>query len=351
MPVIIWMPCLRCFPYYDEKEFCNFLITDENFKNNYEDIVNGIFLYTDEDVEIVKYIRVNFEAINELTGKWSRIYILEEPTPSLIALSKYWKSILLAKLYKEWELVRWITNTKPFDRNNSLRIAQQLSIPYDKFPCLVLLSPLKEISSQDKLIIPIQQVSKEYFRNLFSTLENIVNYSQEVNKYESIKIQFETIVKCLEEKSQKFSTKTETKYELNGINIFIDKLEETNMTEQNPIYIDKSNIASVTGPGKINTAIVEQHNYSPEQKQNLAEAAQEIQDLLNQLSKTYSPPNPKNNLKIATATLEKIEKNPTLKSRVINALKVGGTEAIKELLDHPAVNILMASIEGFTSAE
>jgi hypothetical protein len=34
-----------------------------------------------------------------------------------------------------------------------------------------------------------------------------------------------------------------------------------------------------------------------------------------------------------------------------NTLKVGGTEAIKELLDHPAVNILMASIEGFTSAE
>jgi hypothetical protein len=46
------------------------------------------------------------------------------------------------------------------------------------------------------------------------------------------------------------------------------------------------------------------------------------------------------NAKIATAILEAMEKNPTLKSRVINALKVGGTEAIKELLDHPAVNFL-----------
>jgi hypothetical protein len=126
-PVII-MPCLLPFAYYDEKEFRNFLITDENFKNNNEDIVNGIFLYTDEDVEIVKYVRENFKALNELTGEWSRIYILEEPAPSLKALNKYWKSILHAKLYTEWKLVRWITNTKPFNRNDSLKIAQQLSI-------------------------------------------------------------------------------------------------------------------------------------------------------------------------------------------------------------------------------
>jgi hypothetical protein len=199
----------------------DYLVTDKSFKNNNKDIVNGIFLYTDEDVKMIKYMRGNLEALNELTGKWSRIYILEEPTPSLKALKKYWKSILHAKLYKEWKLVRWITNTKPFNRNDSLKIAQQLSIPYDKFPCLVLLPPLTEISSQDKLIIPINKVSKEYFRYLFSTLESIVNYSQEANKYESIKIQFETIVKRLEEKSQKISTKTETKYELNGINIFM----------------------------------------------------------------------------------------------------------------------------------
>ena len=114
--------------YYNKMRFEDFVTIDKNIKNNNENIVNGIFLYTDEDVEMVKYVRGNFKALNELTGEWSRIYILEEPAPSLKALNKYWKSILHAKLYTEWKLVRWITNTKPFNRNDSLKIAQQLSI-------------------------------------------------------------------------------------------------------------------------------------------------------------------------------------------------------------------------------
>lgn len=115
--------------------------------------------------------------------------------------------------------------------------------------------------------------------------------------------------------------------------------------------ITKSNIASVTGSGEIGTAITHQYNYSPEQRQTLTESAKEIQELLEHFSKIYSPPSPTNNLKIVTETVAKIEKNPTLKSKIVNTLKVGGTEALKELLDNPAVNILMASIEGWNSAE
>ncbi|MCP2732600.1 hypothetical protein, partial [Limnofasciculus baicalensis] len=35
------------------------LISDKNIKNSSPTIVYGIFLYTDEDIEIVKYIREN----------------------------------------------------------------------------------------------------------------------------------------------------------------------------------------------------------------------------------------------------------------------------------------------------
>ena len=42
---------------------------------------------------------------------------------------------------------------------------------------------------------------------------------------------------------------------------------------------------------------------------------------------------------------------PTLKAKVINALKAGGTEAFKEAIDHPLVNILVATIEGWQDAE
>lgn len=87
--------------------------------------------------------------------------------------------------------------------------------------------------------------------------------------------------------------------------------------------------------------------YSPEQRQTLAEAAKEIQHLLNQLSVTYPTATSVGQMEIATKAVEEIEKNPALKQRVIGALKAGGTEALKELVDHPAVNILLAVLEGW----
>jgi hypothetical protein len=105
-------------------------------------------------------------------------------------------------------------------------------------------------------------------------------------------------------------------------------------------------VGSVAGSnlGTINTV---QHNYAPEQKQSLAEAAEDIQKLLLQLSQTYPTTTPTEKAVIATKAVEQIESNPTLKARIIKGLKAGGTEAIKELVDHPAINILLATLEGF----
>ncbi|NEO41560.1 MAG: hypothetical protein F6J90_36620 [Moorea sp. SIOASIH] len=55
-------------------------------------------------------------------------------------------------------------------------------------------------------------------------------------------------------------------------------------------------------------------------------------------------------LTVVARAAEKIKNNPTLKAKVINALKAGGVEAFKETLDHPLVNILMATIEGWAEA-
>ncbi|MHC5860964.1 pentapeptide repeat-containing protein [Nostoc sp.] len=92
-------------------------------------------------------------------------------------------------------------------------------------------------------------------------------------------------------------------------------------------------------------------NYNPEQKQNLAEAAAEIQQLLNQLSQTYPTATTSEKMTVVARAVDEIENNPTLKARVSGALKTGGTEAFKELIDHPLVNILLASIEGWQEAE
>ncbi|MDJ0519949.1 MAG: hypothetical protein QNJ74_28040 [Trichodesmium sp. MO_231.B1] len=215
--------------------------------------------------------------------------------------------------------------------------------------------PLTEISSREKLIIPIQEVSASYFRKIFSTLEQIVKQTEEKNKYEAIKIRFNYLTEYLETNSEKIVQRTTTEYQINGTNIFVNsQTDNFQMTENSrDIQISgDSKIASIVGgEGKIDTANIKQNNYSPEQRQTLQEAAKEIQQLLEQLSKTYHSSNPTNNLEIANQAIQEIEKNPSLKSRIITALKAGGQEIFKELIDHPAVNILMASIEGWSSAK
>ncbi|WP_414755236.1 pentapeptide repeat-containing protein [Anabaena sp. CCY 9910] len=92
-------------------------------------------------------------------------------------------------------------------------------------------------------------------------------------------------------------------------------------------------------------------NYNPEQKQNLAQAAADIQQLLNQLSRTYPTTTTSEKMTVVAKAVDEIESNPTLKARVIGALKAAGTEAFKELIDNPLINILLASIDGWQDAE
>jgi hypothetical protein len=76
-------------------------------------------------------------------------------------------------------------------------------------------------------------------------------------------------------------------------------------------------------------------------KADLAEAAAEIQALLEQLSKTY-PESSK--LQIASKAEEEINNNPNLRTKVIKALKAGSLEAIKT---HPAGAFLIEAIKEF----
>ncbi|NET26233.1 hypothetical protein [Okeania sp. SIO1I7] len=77
------------------------------------------------------------------------------------------------------------------------------------------------------------------------------------------------------------------------------------------------------------------------EKQNLAEAATEIQELLEQLSQTYPTKTEKEQIELAVEAVDEIQKNPTLKSRLITALKAGGIEALKESINHPLANIIV----------
>ncbi|NEQ74178.1 MAG: hypothetical protein F6K23_14725 [Okeania sp. SIO2C9] len=93
---------------------------------------------------------------------------------------------------------------------------------------------------------------------------------------------------------------------------------------------------------------IQSYNTSYE-KQNLAEAAAEIQELLEQLSQTYPTTTEKEQIELAVEAADEIQKNPTLKSRLIIALTAGGMEALKESIKHPlssiTVNVLAAYLQ------
>ncbi|MEH1822318.1 MAG: hypothetical protein V7L31_25115 [Nostoc sp.] len=96
------------------------------------------------------------------------------------------------------------------------------------------------------------------------------------------------------------------------------------------------------------------HNHA--QEVNLAKAAQDIQDLLVQLDRSYPT---KTKEEKQTAIVKKIEqhikRDPALKDKLWNALKTGSVEALKQTLDgiykNPAVSISVEAIKGFLEAE
>ncbi|MFO5491189.1 MAG: hypothetical protein ACLBM6_01300, partial [Cuspidothrix sp.] len=90
-----------------------------------------------------------------------------------------------------------------------------------------------------------------------------------------------------------------------------------------------------------------QTNYTPEQKQSLAQAAADIQKLLYQLTQN----NQTTNEQVTEAIHDEIKNNPTLKARLQSALKAGGLEALKAIFNHPLFSIPAETIKGFIEAE
>ena len=82
-------------------------------------------------------------------------------------------------------------------------------------------------------------------------------------------------------------------------------------------------------------------NVSNTYSQDLTQAAKELQSLLNQLSQAYSNDS---NMTIGIKAIEEVESSPKLKERVVKALRAGGETALEELVDHPAVSIVVAAI-------
>ncbi|MEM9946638.1 MAG: COR domain-containing protein, partial [Cyanobacteria bacterium P01_D01_bin.36] len=84
--------------------------------------------------------------------------------------------------------------------------------------------------------------------------------------------------------------------------------------------------------------------------QDLAQATCDIKALFAELDQTYDKTTPIGQMTIATETVKAIEGNPTVKKRLINALKEGGTTALEEAIEHPAIKPVVAAIKGYIDA-
>jgi hypothetical protein len=82
--------------------------------------------------------------------------------------------------------------------------------------------------------------------------------------------------------------------------------------------------------------------------QNLAQAAQDIKALLDQLAIAHPTDD---DFTQAGRAVGAIQSNPTLKQRLINAAKESGTAAVEKaiaaVVDNPAVSIIVAGVKGF----
>ncbi|NEN98837.1 MAG: hypothetical protein F6K50_26035 [Moorea sp. SIO3I7] len=103
--------------------------------------------------------------------------------------------------------------------------------------------------------------------------------------------------------------------------------------------------------GEQGTYVEGDYYNSPEQKQNLAEAAAEIQQLLETLDKTYPTDTTTGKMEVATAAVEQIETNPALSNRLLSALKAGGVSALEQLLNHPAASFFINALQDWQKTQ
>ena len=119
---------------------------------------------------------------------------------------------------------------------------------------------------------------------------------------------------------------------------------------------DKVPIQEVYGvglnKGNINTSkFAKTMTIYESQQQNLTEAARDIQELLEQLEKTYPSETTIDRMKIATEVITHIDNHPTKAQKIFSAIKAGGVAAVEQLLNHPASSFVIAALNDWQKSK
>lgn len=125
----------------------------------------GALLYTEEDVEIARYVRERFNDLNIMSGPDLHIFVVERPTSYREAKS-YWQRYLSPEVLRTYRLLNWM-RWRPLDKSGCYAVAQELDVEVDELPCLVLFD-----SPKQSVVFPLNRSvdQSRYFRTLISLI-------------------------------------------------------------------------------------------------------------------------------------------------------------------------------------
>ncbi|MEM6398788.1 MAG: pentapeptide repeat-containing protein [Cyanobacteria bacterium P01_D01_bin.116] len=176
-------------------------------------------------------------------------------------------------------------------------------------------------------------------------------HAEYFNTYEDLRtLSLETLQALLKEKQSiihLLAGVLETKYNTPKVSINNSQHQgDTNMTGDRTVY---------TGGGNYNERIegdyIQGSYYAAGEKQTLAEAAAEIQQLLEQLEQFYPTTTTSEQMIVASEAIKRIKSNPTLKQLVINAVKEHGSASFEKAIDNSTAAFIVGAIRSWQKVE
>ena len=82
----------------------------------------------------------------------------------------------------------------------------------------------------------------------------------------------------------------------------------------------------------------------------LVDTSQDIESILLNLSQTYPTSTTSEQMIVAAKAVEEVENRPELKSRIAAVLSAGAAESLRELVNHPLINIFLASVKAWKAS-
>ncbi|EGK85589.1 hypothetical protein D0A34_21340 [Microcoleus vaginatus PCC 9802] len=287
-----------------------------------------VLLYTDEDVELAKYIREHLDELHQMSGSDTTVYVVEAPHGKIHA-AEFWKARLEQKAYYAWSLLGW-TRSSPYNKSETYKIARSLGIYPNTFPCLVV---SHKNNYQDKVTLPIFSDFSNFFRNFFTNMQRSVDELENGARFSQQEL-LSQLRNAMEqvERAEPIEKQPKTARNLQpGVIIMAEKpifnINQQGATIGVGVATEGSNVRFVQH-AKQNVNIPEQ---------DLVEATQKIQDLLSQLSLSYPISNTNEQETFIQKFFELLESTPDL----VKVLFAGGIEGLKILCPPAGIPIEM----------